>query len=535
MATAEPPPTATYTCPMHPEVEQDRPGNCPKCGMELLPREEADAAKMPTHRGKGQEGHGEEGAMSADHREMVRQMRGPWLWTNFTVIALGAWLITSPFTFGYSNFEQIGQGVVRMTADRELASLAFRGAAMTWSDVISGLLLVLFGAYSLWPHPRNDFFGRWSVCLVGLWLQFAPLVFWAPSAAAYVNDTLVGVFAIALSILVPMMPGMAHHMAMMKPGPEVPPGWSYNPSSWHQRAPLIALGFLGWFISRYLAAVQLGYTPEAWEPFFGDGTQRVLHSDVSRMMPISDAGLGALAYTIEALMGFMGNTKRWRTMPWMVTFFGILVIPLGVTHIVLVILQPVAVGYWCTLCLAAALTMLVMIPLTVDEVVAMCQFMARAVREGKPFWRTFWVGDTVSGGGPDTRTPRYGAPAREMAPAMIWGVTLPWNLVASMAIGVWLMFSPAVFGTDGAAANSDHLVGAVVVMTAGIATAEVIRAARFLNTLLGMWVVAAPWLLGGFTVGAQWNGVAAGVALILLSLPRGTVRDHYGSWDRYIV
>jgi P-type Cu+ transporter len=31
-------PTAqTYTCPMHPEVQQDRPGSCPKCGMALEP------------------------------------------------------------------------------------------------------------------------------------------------------------------------------------------------------------------------------------------------------------------------------------------------------------------------------------------------------------------------------------------------------------------------------------------------------------------------------------------------------------------
>ena len=27
----------TYTCPMHPEVQQDHPGNCPKCGMTLEP------------------------------------------------------------------------------------------------------------------------------------------------------------------------------------------------------------------------------------------------------------------------------------------------------------------------------------------------------------------------------------------------------------------------------------------------------------------------------------------------------------------
>jgi P-type Cu+ transporter len=24
-----------YTCPMHPEIEQDHPGDCPKCGMAL--------------------------------------------------------------------------------------------------------------------------------------------------------------------------------------------------------------------------------------------------------------------------------------------------------------------------------------------------------------------------------------------------------------------------------------------------------------------------------------------------------------------
>jgi Cu+-exporting ATPase len=29
--------TASYTCPMHPEIRQDHPGNCPKCGMTLVP------------------------------------------------------------------------------------------------------------------------------------------------------------------------------------------------------------------------------------------------------------------------------------------------------------------------------------------------------------------------------------------------------------------------------------------------------------------------------------------------------------------
>lgn len=28
-----------YTCPMHPEVVQSKPGVCPKCGMDLVEKE----------------------------------------------------------------------------------------------------------------------------------------------------------------------------------------------------------------------------------------------------------------------------------------------------------------------------------------------------------------------------------------------------------------------------------------------------------------------------------------------------------------
>jgi Cu+-exporting ATPase len=38
---ASPPPGATYTCPMHPEVRENRPGACPKCGMALEPLQPA--------------------------------------------------------------------------------------------------------------------------------------------------------------------------------------------------------------------------------------------------------------------------------------------------------------------------------------------------------------------------------------------------------------------------------------------------------------------------------------------------------------
>src|SRR4029077_20010657 len=35
-AASEPEEKQKYTCPMHPEVITDHPGNCPKCGMKLV-------------------------------------------------------------------------------------------------------------------------------------------------------------------------------------------------------------------------------------------------------------------------------------------------------------------------------------------------------------------------------------------------------------------------------------------------------------------------------------------------------------------
>ncbi len=36
-----------YTCPMHPEVIQNTPGSCPKCGMHLEPREKQSSSNQP--------------------------------------------------------------------------------------------------------------------------------------------------------------------------------------------------------------------------------------------------------------------------------------------------------------------------------------------------------------------------------------------------------------------------------------------------------------------------------------------------------
>lgn len=261
------------------------------------------------------------GAMMAMHPDMYK-------WIQPVIMTLGCWLITSPLVFNYDD------------------------NVMLWSDLITGLVMILISVFSL-LFPKKSWM-TYGNAFVGVWLLLAPLIFWAPNAAIYTNDTLIGFFLITFSFVIPM--------SMKMPGPDVPPGWSYNPSTWIQRAPIIVLGLIGFFLSRPMAGYQLGYVDWIWEPFFGEGTRNVLTSDVSKSFPVSDAGLGAATYLIEVLSTFMGDQRRWRTMPWMVAIFGIAVLPLGITSIILVIMQPVVVGAWCTLCLITAAAMLLMVP-----------------------------------------------------------------------------------------------------------------------------------------------------------------------------
>lgn len=476
--------------------------------------------------------HGDMPMGDHDEHKMLVDEHLSTLWPHFINLGLGLWLVTSPFALGYLSTHIPDPGVLQVMADRNLPSMESRNLLMTWSDVVSGGLIVIFSLLSISPKRRFAW-AQWANATVGFWLLFAPLVFWTPLAAAYNNDTLVGTLVIAFSVLVPMMPGMS--MEGMMGGPDIPPGWNYCPSTWLQRMPIIAMGVIGFLISRYLTAYQLGHIDQVWDPFFTPGTAAVITSDASKAWPIPDAGLGGVAYMMEILMAAMGDKRRWRTMPWMVLAFGILVVPLGVVSIVFIIIQPIVIGTLCTLCLIAALAMLVMIPYALDELVAMGQFALDAKRNNKPLWRMFWMGGAMEGGSED-KAKEFRGSVREMIAETVAGTTLPWTLVVSTLLGIWLMFTPVVFGSSETMADSDHLIGALVVTFSIMAMAEVGRAMRFINILFGLWLIAAPWFLGGVASNiALWNSIVVGVLLIGLALPKGAVKNNYAGWNRYIV
>ncbi|GAB3168929.1 vitamin K epoxide reductase family protein [Telluribacter humicola] len=473
-------------------------------------------------------GEGHSMMMSDDMRtQMLHMHHMQTLWVYWMIVLLGFWMVFSPLTFDY------GIGTVQPSGGRSVwLTLDQRILFMKWSDIISGVLLILFGWRGLTP---NRPISLWICCFVGIWLTMAPILFWSPTAVAYYNDTLIGALIIALTILIPGMPNMIMYMKM---GPATPPGWSYNPSSWPQRWIMMVLGFLGWIVSRYLAAFQLGYIDSVWDPFFGEQSERVLNSSMSHSMPISDAGLGAIAYTFEFLMGWMGSPARWRTMPWMVAIFGILVIPLGLVHIFLVISQPVVVGAWCTFCLLAAAIMLPMLPLEVDEVIAMGQFMKKKMKQGEKFWKVFWKGGTIESDEKDEAPELMAFPQKPAAvyASSIWGMSFPWTLSVATLLGAAMVFAPGILGVPIKANPADifHLGGSLIVVVSVISMGEPMRLGRYINILLGLAVAVAPWFLDNSPVGLNIAGVVLGLAVAALALPLGPVTQRYAGWNEYI-
>lgn len=433
------------------------------------------------------------------------------LWAHFANLFLAIWLITSPFT------------------------LSYEAEIMIWSDVISGVLLFIFGFVSLsWRHS----WARLVCGTIGVYLLGAPLFFWAPSAAAYLNDTLTGLLVTGFAVLSRPWPFMSPIAAVNETS--VPQGWNFSPSSWFQRFPVILMAVIGFFISRYLCAYQLGHIDSVWEPFFTgaanndkNGTEEIITSSVSKAWPIPDAGLGALTYALEIITGLIGSASRWRTMPWLVMLFGFMIVPLGIVSITFIIIQPIILGTWCTLCLIAAAAMVVQIPYSFDELVASGEFLWRKYKAGRPWLKIFFTGDMEDG------EPNISHDNFEQTPYTIikdivnGGVSFPWNLLVCIGIGIWLMFTRLTLDASGNMAHADHLIGALVVTTAVTALAETARPVRFLLMPLGFGLFITSSLYGA-SVLAIASGILCSLALMTLSIRRGSIISRYGAWENII-
>lgn len=439
-------------------------------------------------------------------------------WAHMVNMGLATWLITQPLLINVQE------------------------PLLRWSEVLLGTALLVCAALALsWRAP----WARWLCAGIGALVMAAPFLFSTGNAAAYLSDSLVGALIFGFAVCTKPEPGSSAIAALT--GPEVPPGWSYNPSNWSQRLPIIGLALLGLYVSRYLAAYQLEQIPGVWDPFFigsptdpQNGTEEVITSAVSTAFPISDAAVGGYTYLLEILTGIIGSRMRWRTMPWLVILFGLMIAPLGITSIVFIIIQPVIIGTWSTIALIGGAAVLLQIPYSLDELLATLQFLRRRKAADQNWLRVLFVGDTDEE--PPTAAAKRAEPladefdqpvGRVLKSMLVGGVSLPWNLALAALIGLALLFSRVTLGVDGDLANAHHVIGSLVLTVVSVAAAEVARPARWLNALLGATLIATPtvWEADTLTLAVS---VALGLALIVLSVRRGKIRERYGNWSRLI-
>src|SRR5699024_9433006 len=160
-APAPAPEGAIYTCPMHPEIRQEGPGDCPKCGMALEP-------EMP------QAGVGDDGEVRALRRRFgilvaltipvfvlaMGPHLGGWSWPGIWGVAAGwieAVLATVVTLWGGASFFRRGWQSLKMRSPNMYTLIAM-GSGVAW----------LYSAVAfLWPEifPAGfrDMHGRVAV------------------------------------------------------------------------------------------------------------------------------------------------------------------------------------------------------------------------------------------------------------------------------------------------------------------------------------------------------------------------------------
>ena len=163
-------PLAVYTCPMHPEIRQDAPGTCPKCGMALEPLMPAAPAKAVTE------------YVCPMHPEVVRSEPG-----NCPICGMALEPRTASLEeaespeladmsrrFWFSSALALPVFLIAMAADLapELAGRFLPHAANQWVEFLLATPVVLWGGWPLfqrgWASLANRSLNMFTLIALGV-------------------------------------------------------------------------------------------------------------------------------------------------------------------------------------------------------------------------------------------------------------------------------------------------------------------------------------------------------------------------------
>ena len=95
-----------------------------------------------------------------------------------------------------------------------------------------------------------------------------------------------------------------------------------------------------------------------------------------------------------------------------------------------------------------------------------------------------------------------------------------WQDWCNLVLALWLFASPWLLGYSGApvAAWNAYVVAVVVAFFSIAAMAKFAQLEEWINALVGLWLIASPWLVGYTEMAAAtWNHVIVGVLIVAFS------------------
>ncbi len=93
---------------------------------------------------------------------------------------------------------------------------------------------------------------------------------------------------------------------------------------------------------------------------------------------------------------------------------------------------------------------------------------------------------------------------------------MTWPRWINVVLGIWLLMAPMALGyADAYAVNNDRLLGILIAASAIVALW--VPRVRFVNVVLGVWLIIAPFVLGYFGGTAVANDIVVGLAVTVFA------------------
>ncbi len=94
--------------------------------------------------------------------------------------------------------------------------------------------------------------------------------------------------------------------------------------------------------------------------------------------------------------------------------------------------------------------------------------------------------------------------------------------------GIWLIIAPFILSYNSSGNKWQEFIFGVIVTVLGIVrmAAPKISWPSWINMLVGIWLIIAPWAIAATTAAARWNEVVMGIIVAALAYNSATITTH---------